>query len=380
MKGLNLVAKSKKEAEVVLYGTVAQWNSFNALMLLQVIQEAEKENYERLTIRILYSPGGSIFEGLAMISLLQETSLETVCRIESIAASMASAIAMGCDKVEMSKGGRMMIHHGSGGAYGSAKTMKTTAKLLESLNETMAEMYAAKSGKTAEWVLENWMAEGQDTWFTAKEAEKSGLIDSVFGNRVKPMKEESAEAAFDFSKLVAHYEAQVADMDLSDEEVINNYMNIFEKFPKLAALVGKTTDEITSEVIAAVNEELVAKGLKSIQLIPTSAQEALTTQAKNDADKVIALNAVLDAVAKKLDPEHKGEVTQTAVVGKITTMKDEITTANAKIVKLGGKPGATHTTPNKPTGDNLDDDEETPEQAIAKLPHNAALDNNPLYN
>lgn len=373
---LELVAKSKKEAEVILYGTVSQWNSLNAITMMQVIKQAEKANYEQLTLRILNSPGGSIFEGLAIMSVMQDTSLLTICRIESMAASMASAIAMGCDQVHMSKGGRLMIHQGSAGAFGSAKQIMNTGKLLESLNDTLAEAYAAKSGQDKDWVLENWMAEGQDTWFTATEAQKAGLVDIIFGNKVKSAKA-SSEGSYDFDAMVAHYEDQMPV--LTDEVTDELHMNIFEKFPKLAALVGKKPEEITAEVIRAVNEELTAKGLAPIMVVSTSEQEALTTQAQNDADQVTALNANLEAVAKALDPEHKGEVTLTAIDGKITALKNEITTANAKIVELGGESGAHHTSAQKPNGDNLGDDE-TPEQEIAKLPHNAALDNNPLFN
>lgn len=380
MKPMELVAKSEKQAEVILYGDVAWWNALNALSLYKVIRAAEKASYDQLVFKILNSPGGSIFEGVAMNSVLSETHLETICRIESLAASMASAISASCDRSKMSKGGRLMIHQGSGGAFGTSKQMITRGKLLASLNEDIASIYAAKSGRDEQWILDNWMAENTDTWFKASEAKSEKLIDEVFGNKVKPIKEaEDAEAHYDFDQMVAHYNGEIERIQIQTASNSNSNSSMFtkEKFPKLVAMIG--SDSITDDAIAAVNTELQEQKLEGVIVVGASAQEALTQQAKKDEDKVKALAASLEAVMKKLNPEHTGEASQDAITGSIDGLQTQLAAANTRLKELGEEPGATHTQTQKPSGDNLDDVDD-PNAEIAKLPHNAALDNNPLFN
>jgi len=374
MKFLELVAKSKKEVNVIMFGSVSQWSALSATKMQEVLQQAEKDGYEKVNLMI-NSPGGSIFEGLAIYNILKAHNLEIVGDVVGMAASMASALLMGCDSVRIGKGSRMMIHSGSSGVYGNASQILQHAKLLESLNLTIAELYADKVNETAEWVQENWMKDGMDSWFTAEQASKAGLVDEVYGSKVK-----SGEATADFSKMAAHYEGQVSNLEPSEEVTNSNFNNSMfnkEKFPKLVALIG--SENITAEAIEAVNAELKSQGVPGMIVVEAAVQEALTQKAKDEAEKATALTTSLQAVMKKLDPEHTGEVTQAAIDGKIDGLQNSLTTAKKQVVELGGKAGASHTKSKKEGGDDIDD-EDSPSDEIAKLPHNSALDGNPLFN
>ena len=142
----NLTAESKTIVDIMMYGSMSEWSRVNSTDFAKALKQAEDDGYTQANLRI-NSPGGSIFEGLAMISAMKSSNLIIHAYIDGMAASMMSAVAINADRVFIAKGGHMMIHQGSGGVHGSAKKIKNYAELLSSLNTTIAELYAEKTGK-----------------------------------------------------------------------------------------------------------------------------------------------------------------------------------------------------------------------------------------
>ncbi|WP_420582079.1 head maturation protease, ClpP-related [Reichenbachiella sp.] len=254
-----LQAKSKTTADINMYGSISAWSKVNADEFTKAIKQAEAEGYESVNLRI-NSPGGSIFEGLAMIAQMKASSLTIHAYIDGMAASMGSAIAINADKVYMAKGARMMIHQGSGGAYGSAAQIKNYANLLESLNESLAEMYADKTGKEIDWIQSNWMAEGKDSWFSLKEAKKVGLVDEESDTKIKAP--EKAEAAYE--EMAAHYDSQL------------QFENKDEMKDKLIEKYGLNADATDEEIMAAIEADkaTASAGADDAQLAEAETQEA----------------------------------------------------------------------------------------------------------
>lgn len=122
------------------------------------------------------SPGGDLFEGLAMHAALQAHGGETVCRIEGLCASAASVVAMAGKTVTMASGSELMIHLPSTVAAGDAGDLRQAADQLDHHAKTMAGIYATRTGKPVNEIL---AALDKETWFTAEEALKWGLIDAV---------------------------------------------------------------------------------------------------------------------------------------------------------------------------------------------------------
>lgn len=133
------------------------------------------------------SPGGSIFEATPMYNLLKQHQGNTTVNIYGMAASAASFIAMAANNVIMARNGRIMIHDGQGEvyAYGDEATMREhindvteVADLLDSLSNTIADMYMQKAGGT----VAEWRARMRNTtWFDSAEALSAGLIDEIEG-------------------------------------------------------------------------------------------------------------------------------------------------------------------------------------------------------
>lgn len=126
------------------------------------------------------SPGGEVFDGIAIYNTLKNRNGQVSVFVDGIAASAASFIAQAASpgKLTMSKHGTMMIHDGMGMCMGNVEDMQQMAQVLDKMSNTIAGIYAERSGKSADhWrgLMKN------ETWLNADEAVKAGLADSVAG-------------------------------------------------------------------------------------------------------------------------------------------------------------------------------------------------------
>lgn len=128
------------------------------------------------------SPGGDIFDGLAIYQALKDHKANVTVRIDGLAASIASVIAMAGNKVVMAPKSSLMIHDGWTMAVGSAKDMRKTADLLDKQSDIIASVYADKTGQPAEFWRE---IMGDDAWYNAEEALAAGLVDEIEGQEKK---------------------------------------------------------------------------------------------------------------------------------------------------------------------------------------------------
>ncbi len=123
------------------------------------------------------SPGGSVFDGIAIYNALRAHDARVTTRVDGIAASVASVIVQAGDHRVMMSGSQMMIHEAWGLAIGSAADMREFADLLDRQNDVVVGIYASRSGGDAEEIRTK-LAEG-DTWLTADETVDMGFADEV---------------------------------------------------------------------------------------------------------------------------------------------------------------------------------------------------------
>ncbi|ARC87133.1 head maturation protease, ClpP-related [Rhodovulum sp. MB263] len=123
------------------------------------------------------SPGGDMFEGLAIYNLLREHPAEVTVRVMGLAASAASVIAMAGDRIEMGLGSFLMIHNSWGGVVGDQNDMRAAAGTFAEFDAAMADIYAARTGMDAAAVSEMMNAE---TWLRAEAAIEAGFADGTF--------------------------------------------------------------------------------------------------------------------------------------------------------------------------------------------------------
>lgn len=231
----DLRAKNAKETDILMYGSISEWGRVRCEDFIRSINDAKAKGYEKVNLKI-NSPGGSIIEGIAIMSQMISQEVIIVGIVEGVAASMASAMLQGCHTRKMVKGTRLMVHQGAGSVWGSANYIRDYADLMDSFNKTLAEIYARKTKKEAKWILENWMAEGKDTWFTAEQALKEGLIDEIVEGNVKPLQKESATLA----EMAAHF-----------QQYLDTTKNTMDR-DKLIKELGLKAEATDAEILAAI--------------------------------------------------------------------------------------------------------------------------------
>ena len=128
-----------------------------------------------ITLRI-NSPGGSVFDGMAIYNLLKQHQAQITVYIDGLAASMASAIAMAGDLVVMPENSMMMIHNPWTMTSGDAEELRKNADLLDKIKIALLSAYATKTGLSEE-EISDYMNE--ETWFTGSEAVALGFADEV---------------------------------------------------------------------------------------------------------------------------------------------------------------------------------------------------------
>ncbi|QYX58115.1 Clp protease ClpP [Roseovarius sp. SCSIO 43702] len=124
------------------------------------------------------SPGGDMFEGIAIYNLLRAHPAEVSIEVLGIAASAASIIAMAGDHIRMAPSSFLMLHNAWGVVIGNRHDMAEAATLFERFDGALADIYAARSGKTRAEIAALLDAE---TFLTAQEAVAAGLADIIAG-------------------------------------------------------------------------------------------------------------------------------------------------------------------------------------------------------
>jgi ATP-dependent Clp protease protease subunit len=142
------------------------------------------------------SPGGSVFEGVAIGNMLKQHKAQVHCFVDGLAASIASVIAMSGDTISMPKNAMLMIHNPLTGLWGNAADLRKAADDLDHINESMKQSYLGKAGDKLDLETLSTLMDSE-TWLSADEAVSYGLADEVL--------EPNQAAACVSEKLFAKY-------------------------------------------------------------------------------------------------------------------------------------------------------------------------------
>lgn len=191
--------------EIMLFDEIGYWG-VTAKQFNEALSQVTTPN---ILLRI-NSPGGEVFDGFAIYTALASHAAKIEARIEGLAASAASFIALAADTVVIAEAAMMMVHKAWGLAIGNADDFMAMAATLEKIDGNIAGIYARKSGKSAAEMI---ALMGAETWLDAAEAKALGLADEILA---KPA-DEAASNALDPADLniVARMRARLA---LADRE------------------------------------------------------------------------------------------------------------------------------------------------------------------
>lgn len=122
------------------------------------------------------SPGGDVFEGLAIYNLLRDHDGEVTVRVLGVAASIASVVAMAGDTVQIARAGFLMIHNGWVLVMGNRHDLMDVAETLKGFDDAMAGIYAAHTGQEPKAMAKLMDAE---TWIGGETAVEDGFADEL---------------------------------------------------------------------------------------------------------------------------------------------------------------------------------------------------------
>ncbi|MGI8682064.1 MAG: head maturation protease, ClpP-related [Mycobacteriales bacterium] len=218
-------------------------------------------------IRLLInSPGGEVFQGIAILNALRAHPAHVVAVVEGIAASAASFIAAGADELLMMPNAEIFVHDALGLCVGDATDMQKMAEDLAHVSGNIASVYAARAGGTTESWRAVMLAE---TWYSADEAVSAGLADRV---------------------LTTSGGDQNATKDRFDLSIFNHVGRSKAPAPILpsASAVGSTPTQERSPAVAFSDEGT------------TTMRQKLGIA--EDADEATILAALAEALDERTDP------------------------------------------------------------------------------
>jgi ATP-dependent Clp protease protease subunit len=168
-----LANSNENRPALLMYDVIDPWWGISAEMvkasLLDIPNATDIDVY-------LNSPGGDVFEATAIHSALISHPANIHIHIDGYAASAATRVAMAGDTIEIAESGMYMIHYAWTLAMGNAAELRSTADMLDQVDNTIVADYV-KGANADEKQIRDWMA--AETWFTAEQAVEHGFVQSV---------------------------------------------------------------------------------------------------------------------------------------------------------------------------------------------------------
>lgn len=277
--------------EVMIYDEIGNYG----VDAKSFIDEVKAIPTDKSVLLRINSPGGSVIDGLAIYDAISRMPQKVTTRIEGMAASMASVIALAGDEVTMSENSLYMIHNVWGGETGESTDLRKAADLMDKMGDRLVSIYMSKTGESEEQIRA-WMDE--ETWFDSSEAVKAGFVDKI----EEPIK---LAARFDINKY-----------DYKNKALVNNLFNNIKKESKME----KEFDNLKTFIADLFNK---GEDVKEVKILD------------NDVvvEKMKTLEESIEESAKAI-VELNGKIVEKD--GYIATLEDEISTY--KVAKMEGTP------------------------------------------
>lgn len=286
-------------AEISIYDEIGGWG-ISAKEFADDLKALK--GIKDITLRI-NSPGGSVFDGMAIFNLIKAHDAQITVMVDGLAASMASIIAMAGDLIVMPENSMMMIHNPWTMAWGDAAELRKNAELLDKIKSAMISAYVNKTGLSEDEIA-TYMDE--ETWLTGKEAVELGFADES----TEPVE---MAAKFDLSKFVntpqifkvsatadnprskketpmpdpinpavdpADIEKAKAEAVATERKRVSDINAVFEKFPQHQELANKcvldgncTVEDAQAKLLDQLGKDETPTGGGSVTITATGREQ-----------------------------------------------------------------------------------------------------------
>jgi ATP-dependent Clp endopeptidase proteolytic subunit ClpP len=296
-------------AEILIYDQIGKdWWSGDGVGAKDFAESLKAIPATKNILVRINSPGGNVWDGLAIFHQLQARKQYVTCCVDGVAASIASIIALAGKELRMPRNSLFMIHDPTATAMGSAEDMRAAADMLDKHKDVLAGVYESKTGKPLKDIKDKM---SEETWFTGDEAKEYGLADTVTDEialsanfNLSSFRRVPAALGKPNPSAASRSEATPKDIMKRDEiiallkehgvEVAND---IFDKDlqTKLKDVLAKIKG-ITASAVAAAS-------------IAASAANASPTAAPAAAPEIAAITNELKAMREQRDAEKKARIT-----------------------------------------------------------------------
>lgn len=231
--------------------------------------ESQLKNAQEVEL-FINSGGGSVTEGYAIHNVLKQHKYKITVNI-SLAASIASVIALAGDHIKMHKNTSLfMIHLPSGVTAGTAEDHRKTADVLDKIRDQIIAIYQERTNIESGELL-NML--NNETWFTAQEALDNGFIDEIISeerttkeNMIKQAIAAQSYVQFDLAAMITKIEnAEEDDEDTTLENI--QTLSDCEKYLRQMGISNKQSKILVSKIKEVVKEQLSAANDEEKQLL-----------------------------------------------------------------------------------------------------------------
>lgn len=243
---IKFMARGARRAEILIHQTIGADFFGDGLTSKKFAEDlAELGDVGDILIRI-NSPGGAVFDGVAIYNALKAHKAHKHVQVEGLAASIASVIAMAGDKITMLAGSQMMIHGPWTVAVGDANEMRGVAATLDQVGASMSEIYAARSGQAIAAVRELMDAE---TWFDGAGAVDKGFADEYASAEPEKVAASAEQHRAEFKRFAATMREQISQ--LSPLQIAAAVRHIEEQQMRIAAHATPPAQSSAADILAA---------------------------------------------------------------------------------------------------------------------------------
>lgn len=291
------------DAEISIYDSIGGYG----ISANEFIDELKNlGDVDTINLRIA-SGGGSIVEGNTIFNALKRHNAKVITHIDSLAASMASVIAMAGDEIHMASNALLMIHNPWTMSMGGAEQLRKDADLLDKMENNIRGSYARSSLSAEE--LDAAMEE--ETYYTAQEALDAGFIDVISdANRaaasIGEMESLKAFASIPQAKIDGiKIECQARQIEASNAQIEKLTCEI-ELHSEAVALIQNEANESKAEVETLKAEHIEALATATEQTAQAISDKAAEILAESGTPALEEVITATEAVAMTEEGFWKG--------------------------------------------------------------------------
>lgn len=249
-----------------------------------------------LTVHI-NSPGGDVFAGVTIYNALKDYHGHVVVKVDGLAASIASIIAMAGDEIIMSPGSMMMIHNPWSTIGGNADELREAADILDQIEENLVPIYSNRTGLSVEEIKQ---LLDDETWLSAEKAVELGFATRVEAAKVEDKKKKKCgvSALASFSPMNMSFSMSATRSAMSD---------LITKFNNSRKDIQMNEDELKKAEIEADVVEATVEDTEDAPVAEDAPAETEVNEPKDEVEETDKTETEAPVEGEKTEDENTEE-------------------------------------------------------------------------